>query len=254
MIQRRELPLWFGSSPIAPWTLVASTTSSRRPPASALATISSDSPREYTSAVSMKLIPASSARWMMRTESSWSGSPQAPNIIAPRHSGLTWTPVLPRLRYSMHRTYPLLVVEQCPLGSEAAGVPRERAVGADHAVAGDDDRDPVAAVGAADRSRDAAELARELAVGGRLAVRDRAQAGPDRELERRAVLGQREVEFRALAGEVLVELALDLGERAVVRAGVGVQAMAVGVELGQAVLVRLDVERADRAGEERVHA
>ncbi len=34
--------------------------------ASALPTISSDSPREYTSAVSMKLIPASSARWMMR--------------------------------------------------------------------------------------------------------------------------------------------------------------------------------------------
>ena len=45
MIQRRELPCRLGSSPIAPWNLVARTTSSRRPPASALPTISSDSPR-----------------------------------------------------------------------------------------------------------------------------------------------------------------------------------------------------------------
>ena len=45
-IQRRELPNSFGSSPIVPWTLVASTTLSRRPPVSALPTISSDSPRE----------------------------------------------------------------------------------------------------------------------------------------------------------------------------------------------------------------
>ena len=56
--------------------------SSRRP-LSALPTISSDSPWEYASAVSMKLIPASSALWMMRIESSWSGLPMAPNIIAP---------------------------------------------------------------------------------------------------------------------------------------------------------------------------
>jgi hypothetical protein len=41
----------------------------------------------------MKLMPPSSARWMIRTPSSWSVLPQAPNIIAPRHSGLTFTPV-----------------------------------------------------------------------------------------------------------------------------------------------------------------
>src|SRR5947207_10326027 len=103
-IQRRELPNSFGSSPIVPCTLVASTTLSRRPSASALPTISSDSPREYTSAVSMKLIPASSARWMMRIESLWSVLPQAPNIIAPRQSGLTCTPVRPRARISMAAT------------------------------------------------------------------------------------------------------------------------------------------------------
>src|SRR3954451_10134815 len=101
MIHRREEPWRLGSSPIAPWNLVARMTSSRRPPASALATISSDSPCPYTSAVSPKLIPASSARWMMRIESSWSGLPQAPNIIAPRHSLLTETPVRPSGRCSM---------------------------------------------------------------------------------------------------------------------------------------------------------
>src|SRR5215218_1192408 len=53
------------------------------------------------SAVSTKLMPASSARWMMRIESSWSVLPQAPNIIVPRQSFETWTPVRPSGRYSM---------------------------------------------------------------------------------------------------------------------------------------------------------
>src|SRR5436190_12501195 len=49
----------------------------------------------------MKLIPASSARWMIRIDSSWSVLPHSPNIIAPRQSGLTLTPVTPRLRSCM---------------------------------------------------------------------------------------------------------------------------------------------------------
>src|SRR5215218_1698482 len=49
----------------------------------------------------MKLMPASSARWMIRIDSSWSVSPQAPNIIAPRQSGLTLTPVCPSVRSTM---------------------------------------------------------------------------------------------------------------------------------------------------------
>src|SRR6185369_12026396 len=49
----------------------------------------------------MKLMPASRAAWIVVIDVSWSGSPQPPNIIAPRHSGLTWIPVRPRLRYSM---------------------------------------------------------------------------------------------------------------------------------------------------------
>src|SRR4051812_38525159 len=52
----------------------------------------------------MKLIPASSARCMIRIESSWSWLPQAPNIMAPRHSGLTFTPVRPRVRCSIGPT------------------------------------------------------------------------------------------------------------------------------------------------------
>src|SRR6266550_3005202 len=58
----------------------------------------------------MKLMPASRAAWMMRIDSSWSGSPQVPNIIAPRHSLLTETPVRPRGRWSM----------RCSLVSRAA--------------------------------------------------------------------------------------------------------------------------------------
>src|SRR5215207_5263383 len=38
---------------------------------------------------------------MMRIESSWSVLPQAPNIIVPRQSFETWTPVRPSGRYSM---------------------------------------------------------------------------------------------------------------------------------------------------------
>src|SRR4051812_49725609 len=127
---------------------------------------------------------------MIRIESSWSVLPQAPNIIAPRHSGLTLTPVLPRLRYSIaQRRYPLLVIEQRALGLQAARVARQGAVGADHAVARVDDRDGIAAVGATDRTRDAAELTGQLAVGDRLAVRDPAQSRPDGALEGGAVLG-----------------------------------------------------------------
>src|SRR5262245_16815535 len=49
----------------------------------------------------MKLIPASSARWTMRTQSAWSRLPIAPNIIAPRQSRLTRRPERPRVSYCM---------------------------------------------------------------------------------------------------------------------------------------------------------
>src|SRR3954468_18985963 len=46
-------------------------------------------------------MPASRARFMIRPESARSSLPHGPNIIAPRHSGLTRTPVRPRVRCSM---------------------------------------------------------------------------------------------------------------------------------------------------------
>src|ERR1700728_2679747 len=49
----------------------------------------------------MKLMPASSALWMMREQSSWSVLPWPPNIIAPRQYGLTLMPVRPSVRYFM---------------------------------------------------------------------------------------------------------------------------------------------------------
>src|SRR3954454_20765188 len=55
-------------------------------------------------------MPASSAAWMMRIDSSWSGLPHEPNIIAPRHSLLTDTPVRPRGRGSISGLGGVLVV------------------------------------------------------------------------------------------------------------------------------------------------
>src|SRR3954447_1985953 len=55
-------------------------------------------------------MPASSAAWMMRIDSSWSGLPHEPNIITPRHSLLTETPVRPRGRSSMSGLGGVLVV------------------------------------------------------------------------------------------------------------------------------------------------
>src|SRR3954447_18090761 len=77
----------------------------------------------------MKLTPESSARWMIRIDSSWSLLPQSPNIIAPRQSGLTLTPVEPRLRSCMAPD----LVDRCESGLEP--VARRTHVQATHADA-----------------------------------------------------------------------------------------------------------------------
>ena len=52
--------------------------------------------------MSTRLIPASSALWMIRMESSGSGLPMdVANISVPSQYGLTLMPVLPSVRYSM---------------------------------------------------------------------------------------------------------------------------------------------------------
>ena len=105
-----------------------------------------------------------------------------------------------------------------------------RAVGPDHAVAGDDDGDRIAAVGGAD---DAGSLPgldvaveerrvdprRQLAVAGGLPVGDLQQRSPGRLLQRRAAKVDLQVELPQLAGEVGLELVGDLGQRRLLRLG-----------------------------------
>src|SRR4051794_11674503 len=112
----------------------------------------------------------------------------------------------------------VLEIEQGALAFQAASVAGERPVGADDAVAGDDDGDRVAAIGGADRARGpgALDALGELAVADRLAVGDRAQRLPDLLLERRAGERQVDVEVAPVAGEVLGELGADPGEGVVV--------------------------------------
>lgn len=70
---------------------------------------------------------------------------------------------------------------------EAARIPGERCVGADHAMAGHHDRDRVERVCVADSTRvRVAELRGDLAVRARFAIWNRAERGPDARLIRRA--------------------------------------------------------------------
>src|SRR5689334_9682539 len=70
------------------------------------------SPRLYMLAVSTKLIPTSSAEWIMRMDSS-SGVGE-PKFIVPRQSGDTLTPVRPNDRYSIQSSQCLLSAGQHP--------------------------------------------------------------------------------------------------------------------------------------------
>ena len=131
---------------------------------------------------------------------------------------------------------------------EAAAVAGQRAVGADHAVAGDDDRDRVAVVGAADRARRGglADRARDVAVAGGLAERDPEQRRPDRLLERGPPGRQPQIEARALAREVLLQLDDRRAQAAIVpgpvRARRGVR-VALEVQADQIVAVADEGQR-----------
>src|SRR4051812_39643725 len=81
------------------------------------------------------------------------------------------------------------VLQEPALAREAAGVAGERAVGADDAVAGDDDADRVQVIGEADGPGAiwVADVFRLLAIGARFACRDAAECGPGTLLIGRAV-------------------------------------------------------------------
>src|SRR5882762_7644166 len=95
---------------------------------------------------------------------------------------------------------PRLQLEQSSLALQPASVAGQRSVGADHAVAGNDDRDRIAGVGEAHgaRRRGMADAPRDLAVADGLAVGNVLQGAPDEPLERISLHRQRHVERRAL--------------------------------------------------------
>src|SRR6185436_11130122 len=143
-----------------------------------------------------------------------------------------------------------LEVEQRLLALQAAAVAGERPVRPDHAVAGHDDGQGVAA----DRRRDAADDvgppdgARDLAVRGGLAVRDVEQGAPDGEVEgARAQVEGEVLERAALAGEVRVDRGRGRVERDRVAAvpATGAATSREG-DRREAVRARLERERAER--------
>src|SRR5207247_2645158 len=103
-----------------------------------------------------------------------------------------------------------LVREQPALALDSAAVAGKRPVGADHAVARDDDTDGVRAVGGAHGAHGGgcADAPRERLVRDRLPRRDRPQRGPHPALERRAARIDRDgVERAPVAREVRGETA-----------------------------------------------
>src|SRR4051812_19170201 len=106
---------------------------------------------------------------------------------APKTNAESLTPGLQRL---------LFVVEQPLFAPAAAAVAAERAVGADHPVTRDHDRELVLPVDAADGADGAwrSDAAGHVGVRPGLAVWNLAERVPRGELERRAALGQRQVE------------------------------------------------------------
>jgi hypothetical protein len=129
---------------------------------------------------------------------------------------------------------PLFEVEQQALAVETAAVAGQGAGGADHPVAGEDDRDRVAAVGHADGPARAgtAEPGGELPVAGGVAVGDVGEQLPHLPLEAGAAERDGEVEDGEVAGEVGVQLLDRARERRRVGEPVGAEADGVpAVEL-----------------------
>src|SRR6185437_9140601 len=94
------------------------------------------------------------------------------------------------------------------LGTAAAAIAAEAALGSHHAVAWDDDRQGIAAAGLANVARLGAEGAGELAIAACLAIGDGRHEPPHLLLERRARRRQRQIESTPLAGEIGGELPL----------------------------------------------
>ena len=91
------------------------------------------------------------------------------------------------------RSLTLLEFEQCTFGRQTAAESRERAIRADHAMTGHDDRDRVGAVGQTDgpNSFRILDAFGELQIANRFAIRDATSIPATLVLKRRAVEGER---------------------------------------------------------------
>src|SRR6185437_4456117 len=138
--------------------------------------------------------------------------------------------------------------EELTLGvdSLAAAIAAERAAGRQHAVAGNEDRQRVAAAGLAHGARSRGERPGEIAIAARLAVGDVAHELPDAQLEGRAARLQRQVERFELAGEIGVKL--PLGAEQPPRR-LAARSLATPIERGEVLVLLEECEAAERAFE-----
>ncbi len=110
-------------------------------------------------------------------------------------------------------------IEQDLLAPNTAAETRQGAIGPDHAMAGNDNRQRILPAGFANRPagrRCLPDISRNLAVGGGLAIGDFQHPPPHRELEFVAARFQRKVEIGALAGEIIPDLACRIGKFGIV--------------------------------------
>src|SRR5690242_10180480 len=116
----------------------------------------------------------------------------------------------PRACHPAHSDQQAPLVDQQPgLGLEAAlaAIAAELAAAREDTVAGNDDRQRIAAAGLADLLWHAAGFLGDLAVASGLAIGDALHRLPDLMLERRALRPQRQIEVAQLAREVGADLA-----------------------------------------------
>ena len=118
----------------------------------------------------------------------------------------------------------LFHIQQRPLDVNTSGIAHQRAIGADHTVAGGDDGDGITVVGHANGAEclGTAYGCGQLLVGACRAIRDLAESSPDTELEGGAALVKGEGEVATVPGEVFGELRGSLSQQGcLLRDGVG---------------------------------
>ena len=185
-------------------------------------------------------------------------SPAANSSCAPRRSPARTTTRNPISRRSanphVHNSrLPTFKRQQEALTLHTAAKTGKASVGADDAVAGDDDGDSIASVRPADRARRPrrADHGGDLAIRTRFAERDRRERAPDPLLEVGAVGRERQVECLAASSEIRVELLtrrIDDRVRSRLRIGEGAAMFAVFErETAQRHIVCHESQRADRA-------